>query len=113
MDNDGLTYQSAYYKKCDEVDALTAERDALEQEVERLKDGHCKDCCCARSWQALGVTGHTGMSIPEHIEALVERLALATAKAKAMEFGDFFSDKKGTEVLDVTHLDGTGVEEGW
>jgi hypothetical protein len=34
------------------------------------RTGHCKDCCCARSWQALGVTDYTGMSIPEHIERL-------------------------------------------
>lgn len=28
---------------------------------------HCKDCCCARSWKALGITKYTGKSIPEHI----------------------------------------------
>lgn len=31
---------------------------------------HCKDCCCARSWKALGITSYTGKSIPEHIAAL-------------------------------------------
>ena len=31
---------------------------------------HCKDCCCARSWEALGITEYTGLSIPEHIERL-------------------------------------------
>jgi uncharacterized coiled-coil DUF342 family protein len=31
---------------------------------------HCKDCCCARSWRALGVTEYTGKSIPEHIDEL-------------------------------------------
>lgn len=31
---------------------------------------HCKDCCCARSWKALGITEFTGKSIPEHIEEL-------------------------------------------
>ena len=31
---------------------------------------HCKDCCCARSWKALGVTAYGGKSIAEHIEAL-------------------------------------------
>ena len=31
---------------------------------------HCRDCCCARSWNALHVTEYTGLSIPEHIEAL-------------------------------------------
>lgn len=33
---------------------------------------HCKDCCCARSWEALGITAHTGLSIPEHIRMLRE-----------------------------------------
>ena len=28
---------------------------------------HCKDCCCAQSWAALGITKYTGKSIPEHI----------------------------------------------
>jgi len=32
--------------------------------------GHCVDCCCARSWKALGVSEYDGMSIPEHIERL-------------------------------------------
>lgn len=32
--------------------------------------GHCKDCCCAKSWVALGITEYTGKSIPEHIEEL-------------------------------------------
>jgi len=31
---------------------------------------HCKDCCCARSWEALGITVYTGKSIPEHIVEL-------------------------------------------
>jgi len=43
--------------------AVIAERDAL-------KNGHCKDCCCARSWEALGIHELTNMSIPEHIAAL-------------------------------------------
>jgi hypothetical protein len=42
-----------------------------------MSDNHCKDCCCARSWKALGITAYTGKSIPEHIADLraeVERL---------------------------------------
>ncbi len=27
----------------------------------------CDDCCCAISWKALGISGYTGKSIPEHI----------------------------------------------
>jgi len=51
--------------------------DALNRHA-RATDEHCKDCCCARSWAALGITGYTGKSIPEHIEAL--RAALAEAQ---------------------------------
>jgi hypothetical protein len=45
------------------------EKDARIAELER---GHCKDCCCARSWEALGITTYTGMDIPDHIRALAE-----------------------------------------
>jgi hypothetical protein len=38
---------------------------------------HCKDCCCARSWKALGISEFTGKGIPEHIVALKEELAVA------------------------------------
>ena len=31
---------------------------------------HCKDCCCARSWEALGGQTIKSGSIVEHIEAL-------------------------------------------
>lgn len=34
------------------------------------KEDHCKDCCCARSWKALGITGYTGKDISEHIERI-------------------------------------------
>ena len=35
---------------------------------------HCVDCCCARSWKALGITEYTGKSIPEEIESLKAEL---------------------------------------
>ena len=54
---------------------------------------HCKDCCCARSWSALGITGYTGKSIVEHITEL---------KAK--------SNKPITEHPDVQRLVGQVVE---
>ena len=45
----------------------------LAKEVHRLQSldarrpsaEHCKDCCCARSWRALGIDSYTGESIPE------------------------------------------------
>jgi transcriptional regulator with XRE-family HTH domain len=38
-------------------------------------ESHCADCCCAHSWEALGITEYTGKSIPGHITALRSRLA--------------------------------------
>lgn len=32
-----------------------------------MSNEHCIDCCCARSWKALGISEYTGKSIPEHI----------------------------------------------
>ena len=55
------------------TDAQIAMRDAAALlRSEPVGDNHCKDCCCARSWEALGITAYTGRSIPEHIEALRE-----------------------------------------
>lgn len=42
----------------------------LQTVIMERQNGHCKDCCCARSWEALEVTTPTGMSIVEHIEQL-------------------------------------------
>ncbi len=39
------------------------------------QETHCRDCCCARAWKALGITEYTGLSIPEHIELLRNQLA--------------------------------------
>jgi len=52
-------------------------RPAVAAELRRMAAEHCKDCCCAQSWAALGITDYTGMSIPEHITAMraeIERL---------------------------------------
>lgn len=40
---------------------------------------HCKDCCCARSWKALGIGEYTGKSIPEHVSDLY-RIAELSSK---------------------------------
>ena len=42
-----------------------------EEQLKQLEAQHCKDCCCARSWNALSVTEYTGKSIPEHITELI------------------------------------------
>jgi hypothetical protein len=51
----------------------------MNEPIHRTNDEvtHCRDCCCARSWKALGIAQYTGRSIPEHIEQL--RAALVKA----------------------------------
>jgi len=65
-------------------------------EIARLQSGHCKDCCCARSWKALGITTYTGCSIPEEIESIRNRVASLTtvldAARKAMNSGNPLDD---------------------
>lgn len=58
-----------------------------EYQLQGLADGadgpevqHCKDCCCAQSWKALGITAYTGKSIPEHITKLLAALASKDAE---------------------------------
>jgi hypothetical protein len=41
----------------------------------KLEEQHCRDCCCAQSWRALGVTEYDGRSIVEHIADLRHGLA--------------------------------------
>lgn len=50
--------------------AALAPADPVEPEAWEKEVEHCKDCCCARSWKALGITTYTGRSIPEEIERL-------------------------------------------
>ena len=56
-------YETLTEEDCHTIGLLT-------EENQRLKTGHCSDCCCARSWKALGVDKYDGKSIPEHIEQL-------------------------------------------
>ena len=44
---------------------------------------HCKDCCCAKSWEALGISEYTGKSIPEEIASL--RAALEAREGELEE----------------------------
>ena len=43
-------------------------------------ENHCKDCCCAQSWKALGITEYNGLSIPENIAALTAKLEEAKSE---------------------------------
>lgn len=41
--------------------------DACKKAYDEAQTSHCKDCCCGRAWEALGVKEYTGKSISEHI----------------------------------------------
>ena len=73
---DSCTASYTIESQAREIAELRAERDHLASRydaVVREQSEHCKDCCCARSWEALGITKYTGKSIPEHIEELRQR----------------------------------------
>ncbi len=53
----------------------------MKSELER----HCEDCCCARSWRALGINESNGKSIPENIATLRNALAAAQKEAQKWE----------------------------
>ena len=76
-----------------------------------MTDEHCKDCCCARSWKALGITEYTGRAIPEHIESLRARLTEAeNLLRECQEELDF--EHTNCELLDAgisIFLDGASV----
>jgi hypothetical protein len=77
QDLDALSTELAFVK---------AERDRFAERCDEMAQRdkeHCKDCCCARSWRALGIDEYTGKSIPEHIELLkAERNRLKDALRK-------------------------------
>ena len=59
------------------------------------EENHCKDCCCARSWKALGIYEYTGKSIVEHIEDLRSQLdayKAALEKIAKRKSGEYIID---------------------
>lgn len=70
---------------------------ALAQVCEAERSAHCKDCCCARSWEALGVNSYTGMSIVEHIEQLRAKLAAAENSAREQFIRGWYAGHNGIE----------------
>jgi hypothetical protein len=52
----------------------------VQRDLRRIADelegrgGHCRDCCCAKAWEALEITDYTGLSIPEEIKRLMTAL---------------------------------------
>ena len=53
-----------------------------------MEAAHCSDCCCARSWKALGVDKYDGKSIPEHIEQLQDKIKQLKAEAAQPQKGE-------------------------
>lgn len=70
-------------------------QEALTFVISKLKDNHCKDCCCAKSWEALGIKEYTGKSIPEEIKKLI--LELETRPQ-----GDTFPEPKKTKRIKIS-----------
>jgi len=69
---------------------------------------HCKDCCCAKSWEALGIKEYTGKSIPEEILRTKDELCRFqrlwnSAEQKALGFAKT-CDKQAEELAKVTSL---------
>lgn len=78
MMNDGIPFGTAILNAVRADENFSGsysliEREALEL-MPILKEPtsvvHCRDCCCARSWEALGIDSYTGKAIPEHITEL-------------------------------------------
>jgi len=75
----------------DELDRLRADYAHIAQRYNdqcREQSDHCKDCCCARSWAALGVNEYTGKSIPEHIELIKAENERLRGALTAISTGD-------------------------
>ncbi len=78
--NDILNHLRKTLKDCGNL--TPTEAYALFGLYDELRSGHCKDCCCcARSWEALGITenDYEVGGIPEHIKQV--RLELSKAEA--------------------------------
>ena len=82
-------------------EAAVKKVEELEKEVERLEGRHCADCCCDKSWKALGITEYTGKSIPEHIAELRRQAAAGQIAVDAMEK---FSNKYKQWVSDYSKV---------
>jgi len=59
---------------------------------------HCEDCCCAKSWEALGIAQYTNRSIPEEIFRLKEKLLLIESAVRKWQDGD---DSYGAAMMEI------------
>lgn len=73
-------YEGYVWSDMVKMDSISIEK--LKTEVDIILDrssyeaaSHCRDCCCARCWKALGITEYTGKGIEEHIADLKKELA--------------------------------------
>lgn len=76
-------------------------RPAVAAKLREQANAHCVDCCCARSWKALGITEYTGQGIPEHIIQLKQRIERLEAALKGLLgcWDEFRSQEMYGEVL--------------
>lgn len=74
----------------------------------RTTDQHCKDCCCTRSWKALGITEYTGKSIAEHIEELRKLKPEIVELEKTKEALWFVRTKVISNIETIKHFMVTG-----
>lgn len=71
-----------------------------------MDDKHCVDCCCAKSWKALGISEYTGKHIAEHIEELKRKADLAQSLADALEIArDLLAQELYENGKTITEID--------
>ena len=80
-------------------------------EIERLRAGHCADCCCARSWEALGISEYTGKSIPEEITHLREWMIKNRDAATELQYQLDDEVKENERLRKI--IDSPPEEESW
>lgn len=74
-----------------------------------MTDHHCNDCCCAKSWEALGVTEYTGRSIPEHISEIRAEIDRLQAIVDKLTYNGVFTPDHVRSYLDSFGCESCGV----
>jgi hypothetical protein len=74
LENSILMMQGVFEDKDFPIDkdfTIWEYRKEIKDLLDHALNNHCIDCCCQKSWEALGKKDYTGKSIPEEIEKLV------------------------------------------
>ena len=69
-------------------------RKEIKDLLDHALNNHCIDCCCQRSWEALGLKEYSGKSIPEEIEKIMLENERLRIELEARPQGDFFPNPK-------------------